>query len=254
MVTGTIRDPRGNKLQTDLTFTVQDISNPYHLTIDSSRVSLSSSGDSAFVTVKLLDANQGGVANETVTLAINDPRNATSINGSSQITTNEFGEAVFEVSMKSLQGILSTPVLPIELTATHTTATGAIVTQPGSIQVHSPTVLAPTLDLKIKSSKDKLNLRGDSVEVSVLVVDLEGSSQTGKAVTLTIPAYSQNGAYIRGASTVESDENGWAKFTIVIDESLRDRNYDFATADLRVEAIVRMNKIQNDVYLIVLML
>ncbi|MGG6831088.1 UNVERIFIED_CONTAM: hypothetical protein MX611_13185, partial [Staphylococcus haemolyticus] len=115
MVTGTIRDPRGNKLQTDLTFTVQDISNPYHLTIDSSRVSLSSSGDSAFVTVKLLDTNQGGVANETVTLAINDPRNATSINGSSQITTNEFGEAVFEVSMKSLQGILSTPVLPIEL-------------------------------------------------------------------------------------------------------------------------------------------
>ena len=239
MVTGTIRDPRGNKLQTDLTFTVQDISNPYHLTIDSSRVSLSSSGDSAFVTVKLLDTNQGGVANETVTLAINDPRNATSINGSSQITTNEFGEAVFEVSMKSLQGILSTPVLPIELTATHTTATGAIVTQPGSIQVHSPTVLAPTLDLKIKSSKDKLNLRGDSVEVSVLVVDLEGSSQVGKAVTLTIPAYSQNGAYIRGASTVESDENGWAKFTIVIDESLRDRNYDFATADLRVEAIVK---------------
>ena len=74
--------------------------------------------------------------------------------------------------------------------------------------MHSPTVLAPELDLKIKVSKDKLNVRGDSFEVSVLVVDLDGSSQAGKAVTLTIPQYNQNGAYIHGASTIESDENG----------------------------------------------
>lgn len=239
VVTGTIRDPRGNEIQTKLNFAVQDISNPYHLTIDSSRVSLSSAGDSAFVTVKLLDKNQGGVANEKVSLAIADPRNATSIKGASQLITNQFGEAVFEVSMKSLQGTLVLPVLPIELTATHTTATGASVSLPGSIQVHSPTVLAPELDLKIKVSKDKLNVRGDSFEVSVLVVDLDGSSQAGKAVTLTIPQYNQNGAYIHGASTIESDENGWAKFSIVIDESLRNPTYDFVDADLRVEAVVK---------------
>jgi len=239
VVTGTIRDPRGNEIQTKLNFAVQDISNPYHLTIDSSRVSLSSAGDSAFVTVKLLDKNQGGVANEKVSLAIADPRNATSIKGASQLITNQFGEAVFEVSMKSLQGTLVLPVLPIELTATHTTATGASVSLPGSIQVHSPTVLAPELDLKIKVSKDKLNVRGDSFEVSVLVVDLDGSSQAGKAVTLTIPQYNQNGAYIHGASTIESDENGWAKFSIVIDESLRNPTYDFVAADLRVEAVVK---------------
>lgn len=238
-VKATITLPNGEKRGKQLKINVAAVVNPYHLTIDSSRVSLSAAGDSAFVTVKLLDANQGGVANETVTLSISDPRNATSIKGASKIITNEFGEAVFEVSMKALQGILSTPVLPIELIATHTTVTGAIVAQPGSIQVHSPTVLAPELDLKIKGSKDKLNVRGDTVDVSVLVVDLEGSSQVGKAVTLTIPAYSQNGAYIRGASTVESDENGWAKFTIVIDESLRDPAYDFSAADLRVEAIVK---------------
>lgn len=239
VVTGTIRDPRSNEIQTKLNFAVQDISNPYHLTIDSSRVSLSSAGDSAFVTVKLLDKNQGGVANEKVSLAIADPRNATSIKGASQLITNQFGEAVFEVSMKSLQGTLVLPVLPIELTATHTTATGASVSLPGSIQVHSPTVLAPELDLKIKVSKDKLNVRGDSFEVSVLVVDLDGSSQAGKAVTLTIPQYNQNGAYIHGASTIESDENGWAKFSIVIDESLRNPTYDFVAADLRVEAVVK---------------
>lgn len=238
-VTGAINNANGSTIRTTLAFSVEDIVNPYHLTIDSSRVSLSSAGDSAFVTVKLLDKNQGGVANEKVSLAIADPRNATSIKGASQLITNQFGEAVFEVSMKSLQGTLVLPVLPIELTATHTTATGAPVSLPGSIQVHSPTVLAPELDLKIKVSKDKLNVRGDSVEVSVLVVDLDGSSQAGKAVTLTIPQYNQNGAYIHGASTIESDENGWAKFSIVIDESLRNPSYDFVAADLRVEAVVK---------------
>jgi hypothetical protein len=58
VVTGTIRDPRGVEISTNLTFTVQDAINPYHLTIDSNRVSLSSAGDTALVTVKLLDANQ----------------------------------------------------------------------------------------------------------------------------------------------------------------------------------------------------
>ena len=72
-----------------------------------------------------------------------------------------------------------------------------------------------------------------------MVVDLDGSSQAGKAVTLTIPQYNQNGAYIHGASTIESDENGWAKFSIVIDESLRNPTYDFVAADLRVEAVVK---------------
>ncbi len=177
-VTGAINNANGSTIRTTLAFSVEDIVNPYHLTIDSSRVSLSSAGDSAFETVKLLDKNQGGVANEKVSLAIADPRNATSIKGASQLITNQFGEAVFEVSMKSLQGTLVLPVLPIELTATHTTATGAPVSLPGSIQVHSPTVLAPELDLKIKVSKDKLNVRGDSVEVSVLVVRLNGSSQS----------------------------------------------------------------------------
>lgn len=238
VVTGIIRDPRGNEIPTNLTFTVQDAINPYHLTIDSNRVSLSSAGDTALVTVKLLDSNQGGVANQPVTLSIADPRTATSIKGSSQIVTNEFGEAVFELSMKAVAGLVS-PIPNIVLTATHTNENGVAVSQNSQLQVHTPTALAPQLDLKIKASKDKLNVRGDAVDVSVLVTDMNGSSQSGKAVTLTIPAYQQNGAYIKGASTLESDTNGWVKFTVVIDESLRATGYDFVTNDLVVEAVVK---------------
>lgn len=241
VVTGTIRDPRGVEIPTNLTFTVKDAINPYHLTIDSNRVSLSSAGDTALVTVKLLDANQGGVANQPVTLSIADPRAATSIKGPSQIITNAFGEAVFELSMKAVAGLVA-PIPNIVLSATNTNENGVIVSQTSQLQVHTPTALAPQLDLKIKASKDKLHVRGDAVEVSVLVTDVNGSSQSGKAVTMTIPNYRNNGAYIRGASTIESDENGWAKFTVVVDESLRGSGYtaaQFVAEDLNVEAVVK---------------
>lgn len=241
VVTGTIRDPRGNEIPTNLTLTVQDAINPYHLTIDSNRVSLSSAGDTALVTVKLLDANQGGVANQPVTLSIADPRAATSIKGSSQLITNEFGEAVFELSMKAIAGLVA-PIPNIVLSATNTNENGVVVSQTSQLQVHTPTALAPQLDLKIKASKDKLHVRGDAVEVSVLVTDVNGSSQSGKAVTLTIPNYRNNGAYIRGASTIESDENGWAKFTVVVDEGLRGSGYtaaQFVSDDLNLEAVVK---------------
>lgn len=237
-VIGTIKNPKGEELKTTLSFTVVASINTYHLTIDSNRVSLSSAGDTALVTVKLLDNNQGGIANQPVTLSIADPRAATSIKGSSQVVTNEFGEAIFDLSMKAIAGLAS-PIPNIVLTATHTNENGVAVSQNSQLQVHTPTALAPQLDLKIKASKDKLNVRGDAVDVLVLVTDMSGSSQSGKAVTLTIPAYQQNGAYIKGASTLESDTNGWVKFTVVIDESLRAAGYDFVTNDLVVEAVVK---------------
>ncbi|ENX32539.1 hypothetical protein F889_03521 [Acinetobacter colistiniresistens] len=238
-VIGTIKNPKGEELKTTLSFTVVAPINTNHLTIDSNKISLSTAGDTALATVKLLDVNQGGVANQSVTLSIVDPRNATSIKGASQVVTNQYGEAVFSLDMKQSN---STNTDPILLIASHINEQGAVVQQVSQISVNSPTTLAPQLDLKLKASKDKLHVRGDAVDVSVLVTDINGSSQSGKAVTLTIPDYQKNGAYIRGASTVESDENGWVKFTVVIDENLRAQGYSaaqFITDDLRVEALVK---------------
>lgn len=238
-VIGTIKNPKGEELKTTLSFTVVAPINTNHLTIDSNKISLSTAGDTALATVKLLDVNQGGVANQQVTLSIIDPRNATSIKGASQVVTNQYGEAVFTLDMKQSN---STNTDPILLIASHINEQGAVVQQVSQISVNSPTTLAPQLDLKLKASKDKLHVRGDAVDVSVLVTDINGSSQSGKAVTLTIPDYQKNGAYIRGASTVESDENGWVKFTVVVDENLRAQGYSatqFITDDLRVEALVK---------------
>jgi len=238
-VTGSINNPNGAEIRTVLDLEVQDVVNDYHLAIDSNRTSLSLAGDTALVTVKLLDANQGGIENQPVNLAILDTRNATTIKGASQVITNQYGEAIFTIDMKASN---FSDLSSIQLIATHTNAQGAKAQQISQIGVHTPTALIPQLDLKLKASKDKLHVRGDAVDVSVLVTDTNGSSQSGKAVTLSIPNYQKNGAYIRGASTLTSDENGWVKFTVVVDESLRANGYDvvdFVNDDLTVEAIVK---------------
>lgn len=238
-VTGSINNPNGAEIKTVLDLEVQDVVNDYHLSIDSNRTSLSLAGDTALVTVKLLDASQGGIENQSVNLAIVDPRNTTTIKGASQIVTNQYGEAVFTIDMKASN---FSDLSPIQLIATHTNTQGAKAQQISQIGVHTPTALIPQLDLKLKASKDKLQVRGDAVDVSVLVTDINGSSQPGKAVTLSIPDYQKNGAYIRGASTLTSDENGWVKFTVVVDESLRANGYNaaqFVNDDLIVEAVVK---------------
>lgn len=239
LVTGSINNPNGAEIKTTLQLDVQDVVNDYHLSIDNNRTSLSLAGDTALVTVKLLDANQGGIANQPVNLAITDPRKGTTIKGASEVVTNQYGEAIFTIDMKASS---STDFSVIQLIATHSNTQGAKVQQISQIGVHTPTALIPQLDLKLKTSKDKLHVRGDAMDVSVLVTDTNGSSQPGKAVTLSIPNYQKNGAYIRGASTLTSDENGWVKFTVVVDESLRANGYDaaqFVSEDLIVEAVVK---------------
>ncbi len=238
-VVGSINNPNGAEIKATLELEVQDVVNDYHLTIDSNRASLSLAGDTALVTVKLLDANQGGIENQPVNLAILDPRNGTTIKGASQVVTNQYGEAIFTLDMKESN---SSDLSSIQLVATHTNTQGAKAQQLAQIGVHTPTALVPQLDLKLKASKDKVQVRGDSIDVSVLVTDTNGSSQPNKVVTLAIPKYQQNGAYIRGASTLTSDENGWVTFTVVVDESLRNQAYtasQFVTDDLTVEALVK---------------
>lgn len=235
-IKATITLPNGEKRGKVLKLQVKQVMNQNHLAISLNKNSMVNIGENSLVTVKLLDPNNGGVANQPIQLKVAG-NTAVSINGASTQMTNEFGEAVFEVKLTQ-----TTDLSAITLLATNTNSASKTIQQIGVIGVHQATSLAPLLDLKLKASKDKLNVRGDAVEISVLVTDTDGSSQSGKAVTLAIPNYVNNGAYIRGASTVESDENGWAKFTVVVDESLRKANYptaSFVAEDLAVLASVK---------------
>lgn len=193
------------------TIRVLEEMNPFHFAIQRSKTSLVNSGDSALVTLKLLDDNNGGVANQPVTLTLTNNPEAT-IRGSSTVITNEFGEATFEVTVPD-KANLST----ILLEARHINAAGKPTTLPSSLTVRTPDRAEPQLVLKFLSNKNRLNISGDQFEVSVLVSDTDGTSVVGRAVTLSLP---NNLGYISGPSTVESDESGFAKFKVILDERL----------------------------------
>jgi len=211
VIRATITLPNGEKRGKELTIDVDEVSNTNHLDIQRSKTSLVNSGDSALVTVKLLDDNNGGVKEQPVTLKLEDNPNAT-IRGGSTVVTNEFGEATFEVVIPE-----NSVTTPINLLATHTNSVGKQVRQTSVLTVRTPTTQAPELVLKFLSNKNRVNVRGDQFELSVLVSDTDGTSVTGKAVTLSLP---NNLGYVSGPSTVESDESGFAKFKLVLDERL----------------------------------
>lgn len=212
-VRGYITLPNGVQRTENLPETIQVFEeiNPFHFAIQRSKTSLVNSGDSALVTLKLLDDNNGGVKEQAVTLRLEGNQDAT-IRGGSTIVTNEFGEATFEVVVP--QG---SDRSRINLLALHINAAGKRTTLPSSLTVRTPDRAEPQLVLKFLSNKNRLNISGDQFEVSVLVSDTNGTSVVGRAVTLSLP---NNLGYISGPSTVESDESGFAKFKVILDERL----------------------------------
>lgn len=214
-VNATITLPNGEKRGKELAIDVAEVFNTNHISIQRSKTSLVNSGDSALVTVKLLDDNNGGVKEQPVTLRLEGNPDAT-IHGASSVITNEFGEATFEVTVSE-----NATTGQINLFATHVNAAGKQIRQPSMLTVRTPQAQAPQLVLKFLSNKNRLNVRGDQVEISVLVSDTDGTSIAGKAVTLSLP---NNLGYISGPSTVESDESGFAKFNVILDERLLNLN------------------------------
>lgn len=214
-IIATITLPSGEKRGVRLSVPVSQVINENHITIQRSKTSLVNTGDSALVTVKLLDDNNGGVKEQPVTLRLEGNPDAT-IRGASSAVTNEFGEAVFEVTVPE-----NAATSQVNLLATHVNAAGKQVRQPSTLTVRTPQAQAPQLVLKFLSNKNRLNVRGDQVEISVLVSDTDGTSVAGKAVTLSLP---NNLGYISGPSTVESDASGFAKFNVILDERLLNQN------------------------------
>ncbi|MCO8095189.1 hypothetical protein [Acinetobacter lwoffii] len=211
-VRANIRLPNGVlRSSNDLTISVAEEINNNHLAIQRSKTTLLNTGDSALVTVKLLDDNNGGVANQPVTLRLTNNPDAT-IRGSSRVITNEFGEATFEVTVPDEANLSQ-----ILLEARHINAAGKVARTISSLNIRTTETAEPQLVLKFLSNKNRLNINGDEFELSVLVSDTDGASVAEKAVTLSLP---NNLGYISGPSTVESDESGFAKFKIILDRRL----------------------------------
>ena len=255
-VKGAITNPKGEKLETTINFEVAEVLNQNHLVISSSKSNLNVSGDRSIITVTLLDKNNLPVQNQDITLAVNNsagiiignPGSSAPSNTSGTpqtLKTDSQGNAFFSVAVdgQTVDGDLLI-ASGIELTASNQDANGAIAKQIARLdafkQPTQPAVDLPArYSLRISSAKPTLNVRNDTSDVTVTLVDQNGGGVANQYVMLGIDNFVVNGAIIVGPSGLTTDANGQAVFKIKVDESARNTGYsatNFATDDLRLSA------------------
>lgn len=260
VVTGTIKDPRGNEIPTTLNFTVADVENPNHLEINSFKNTLNPGDDRTVVVVRLLDASNNPVRNEEVTLAVRKTNTTTGKNvgfiteeNTSDennhplpeniaekwtVKTDEDGRGFFTLYIPK-EGFDKDALIAsgITLDATNTT-NGIDVKQVLHLNVTDPTSTTPRYSLFIKPSQSTINVVDGTAKITVNLRDQFGGAVANEYVTLALKNSNFNGAYIQGPSGLVTDNNGEATFNIKIDESLR-RNYTetaFINEDLELSA------------------
>lgn len=252
-VTGSITNPKGEALKAVLSFTVYEAINLNHLEIISSKADLNTAGDKSIVTVRLLDQNNQPVTNQNVTLSANNAAtliigtpgsgHLTNTSTPQTVMTDSQGNAFFAVEIDG--ATVDADLLRasgIELTAVHTDAAGAVQSQIHRLGVYTvapSALLAPRYNLRIAASKSSLNVRNDTADVTVTLVDANGGGIAEKYVSLELLNNAFNGAIIEGASGLTTNEKGQAVFKIKIDEAARREGYsaiDFIEQNLRLAA------------------
>lgn len=237
----------------DVHLNVNEAVSQYKLVFAKDKSSLSVDGDKTLIAVTLLDAANQPVKNEKVTLTARNIAGGVLINGvdvaitttPQTVTTDEAGRGFFTLAIPFTgfdKDLLERS--NIVLDASHTEANGAVTKQVDFIEVFTPTT-SPSqtqparYSLRISSAKPTLNVRNDSSDVTVTLVDQNGGGISGKYVTLSIADFARNGASIFGASGLTTDANGQAIFKVKVDETVRAQTYpaaSFATDDLNLTA------------------
>ena len=179
----------------------------YELRIASSKSSLNVRNDIADVTVTLVDRNGGGVANQYVSLAIQDfVRNGAIIVGASGLTTNENGQATFKVKIdENARNPQYTAANfntdDLRLTANFSESGYVDATQISLIDVMQAAVANPVASIVIGVNPTEVASSSDGVyytrNLSVSVVDFDGKPLAKQKVEMDItPSTYLKGRYI----------------------------------------------------------
>lgn len=193
----------------------------YHLLINSDKQKLVASGDTTIITVKLVDVNGGGVEGEPVTLSIEDTqKNGITIEGSSTITTDIYGNATFNLKLdpSNIENVNNLIESGVRLNTTFKDTSGKVTSQTKLLDVieSGSSADVASYHLNFSVNKPTLIVTGDNATVTVKAVDENGGGISGKAITLSIANTRVNTVTIDGPSTILSDTSGNAVFNITL--------------------------------------
>ena len=164
------------------------------------------------VAVQVLNADKGGIAGKQVKLSIADSGKIGVTSKSSTIITSESGIATFELNVPALNAA-SGKVL---LTAT---VDGTTISQIYTLNIQKTSTIQSDYNLNIQQGV-VLNLPKGSTTISAQVTDKNGGVKSGQAITLTLPEQMQGKFSISTGSTMTTDANGNASFSIVANSEL----------------------------------
>lgn len=204
----------------------QPVATNYHMVIASNKPSLVVSGDTATITIKLVDVNGGGVVAQNVTLAIEDTvTNGITIDGPSTLVTDESGNASFNIKLDAMNVTDRVSLLNkgVRLNATFKDETNKITTQTSVIQaVESLSSESSTTQyfLNMNSNKPTLVVTGDNAKITIKAIDKNGGGVEGQKVVLSILDTLKNGVTIDGPSTGVTDSTGNVVFSVTLPNSI----------------------------------
>ncbi|ATO18662.1 hypothetical protein BS636_02780 [Acinetobacter sp. LoGeW2-3] len=164
----------------------------YHLEVTSNKPTLVITGDNATITVKAIDGNGGGVADQDVTLSvINTKNNRVTILGSSVKKTDADGNAQYSITLPRTEGTLADTLIKsgIILNATISSANEKLSEQTLKLNVSKGHVEQPIGNItfgkssELEKSSDALYYRE---ALSAHVVDINGNPLSNYKVTMNI--------------------------------------------------------------------
>lgn len=202
------------------------ISEKYFLEIQASKPTVDINGDEIDVTLRLVDANGGGVNAKALSLILDQAVRDKGLTntGSSTKTTDENGYASFKLSFKSaVSADLITDLLAngLNISASYTDENNAKAIQNLNLRVinNGSTAATPAYNLTMKSNKQLLSVKGGDAIITVQAVDNNGAIASAKDVALKILNPAGSGAIILNSKAV-TDAVGIASFNISIQNGL----------------------------------
>jgi len=202
------------------------VSEKYFLEIQSSKPALEVNGEDVDITLRLVDANGGGVASKSVNLILDQAvRDKGLINvGVSSKATDENGYASFKLSFKqAVSADLIKDLIEngLNISASYTDENNSKAIQKLNIRVidNGSTAVTPAYNLTLKSNKQLLSVKGGDAIITVQAVDNDGAIVSAKAVALKILNPAGSGVIILNNKGT-TDAVGIASFNISIQSGL----------------------------------
>ena len=175
---------------------------------DISGVALVNANDNSTVqfTVKVLNKDNGGIADKDVTLTITDNEKLGVTSKSSLVKTTAGGLSVFELDIPSIAASSG----KVQLTAT---VNGTSIKQIYTLNVVKTTTIQSNYNLSIQQGV-VLNLPKGNVIINAQVTDKNGGVKSGQTVVLALPVEMQGKFSIASGSSLTTDNAGNAAFAI----------------------------------------